>query len=156
MVIESGDTVTLQYIGRLDDGTVFDTSRKSVADDAGLVEAQPNREFGPLTVEMGTGRLIEGLEEAIAGREEGESFTVTIPPEAAYGEWTEDQVREFEAAEFGGMVDVEDPEEGALLETQDGHLAEIVHLGDDVVRVDFNDQLAGETLEFDVEILEVR
>jgi len=53
MSITTGDAVTLEYTGRLDDGTVFDTSRRSVAEETGLAEAQPDREYAPLTVEVG-------------------------------------------------------------------------------------------------------
>jgi FKBP-type peptidyl-prolyl cis-trans isomerase 2 len=48
MTIATGDSVTLEYTGRLDDGTVFDTSRQSVAGRAGLAEAQPGREYAPV------------------------------------------------------------------------------------------------------------
>ena len=54
MSIDTGDSVTLEYTGRLDDETVFDTSRKSVAEETGLAEVQPDREYAPLTVEVGT------------------------------------------------------------------------------------------------------
>jgi len=63
MTIATGDSVTLEYTGRLDDETVFDTSRKSVAEETGLAEAQPDREYAPLTVEIGDEQIIEGMEE---------------------------------------------------------------------------------------------
>jgi FKBP-type peptidyl-prolyl cis-trans isomerase 2 len=155
MSIDTGDSVTIEYTGRLDDGSVFDTSRESVAEESGLATDQPDREYGPLTVEVGENRIIEGLEEALIGQESGAKPTVAIPPEKAYGPWSEDQVREYERGEFEEMVGDELPQEGAYLETQEGNLAEVVHVDESVVRVDFNHALAGETLEFDVEIVEV-
>jgi FKBP-type peptidyl-prolyl cis-trans isomerase 2 len=155
MSIATGDSVTIEYTGRLDDGSVFDTSRESVAEETGLAAQQPDREYGPLTVEIGEGRVIEGLEDALVGQEQGGTPTVAIPPEKAYGPWSEDQVREYDREEFEEMVGDELPEEGAYLETQDGTLAEVVHVDESVVRVDFNHALAGETLEFDVEIVDV-
>lgn len=155
MAITKGDTVTLEYTGRTADGTVFDTSRESVADEAGLADAQSDREFTPITVEVGAEQLIEGLEDALLGLEEGEAPTVEIPPAEAYGEWSEDEVREFETAEFEDMVGEQTPEEGAYLETREGGLAQIMHVDEDVVKVDFNHDLAGETLAFDVEIVSV-
>ncbi|MFB6147058.1 MAG: peptidylprolyl isomerase [Halobacteriaceae archaeon] len=155
MAIETGDSVTVEYTGRLDDGTVFDTSRESVAEETGLAEAQPDRGFEPFTVEVGAGEVIEGLEEALTEMEEGATETVTIPPEKAYGEWDDDQVREWDPEEFTEMIGGQAPEEGAYLETQQGELAEITHVGEDAVRVDFNHELAGETLEFEVEVVDV-
>lgn len=155
MAIATGDSVTIEYTGRLDDGTVFDTSREEVANETELADAQPDREYGPLTVEVGEGRIIEGLEDALIGLEQGATPTVAIPPEKGYGEWTEQRVQEYDPGEFRQMVSGEIPDEGARLERQDGGLAEVVHVSEEVVRVDFNPQLAGKTLEFDIEIVDV-
>ncbi len=155
MTIDTGDSVTLEYTGRLTDGTLFDTSREDVANEAGLADTQPEREYGPLTVEVGAERVIEGLEEALIGMEKGDEDTVTISPENGYGEWTDEHVREYGADEFQEMVGGETPEVGSYLETQDGNIAEITHADSETVRVDFNHQLAGETLEFDIEIVDV-
>lgn len=155
MTIAPDDEVTFEYTGRLEDGTVFDTSKESVAADAGLVEEQPERDYEPLTVEIGEERIIEGLEEALLGLDEGDAETVSVPPEKGYGEWSEEQVHEYDLEEFTEMVGGERPEEGAYIEVQQGGIAQIVHVDDEVVRVDFNHSLAGETLEFDVEVLSV-
>ncbi|WP_435125734.1 FKBP-type peptidyl-prolyl cis-trans isomerase [Halobaculum sp. D14] len=155
MTIATGDSVTLEYTGRLDDGTVFDTSRAEVAAEEGLAEAQPDREYSPLTVDVGAGQVIEGMEEGLVGLEAGETTTLTIPPEEGYGEWTEEHVQEFDTPELEEMLGGQRPEEGAYLEAQNGQQGEITHVDDETVRVDFNPELAGETLEFDVEIVDV-
>lgn len=155
MTIVTGDTVTVEYTGRRDDGTVFDTTRESVAEDAGLPAAQPNREFAPLTFEMGADQIVDGFENALVGLEEGASPTVRLPPEKGYGEWNEDRIREYEREEFEQMVGGQTPVEGVGLQTESGDVAEIVDVDDDIVRVDFNHQLAGETVEFDIEIVSV-
>ena len=154
MTIATGDTVTIQYTGRLDDGTVFDSSKEAVAEEAGLADAQPDREYEPLTVEVGAGQVIEGMEDGLIGLDEGESATLEIPPEEAYGEWTEEHVQEFDTDELNEMLG-QTPEEGAYLQAQNGQHGEITHVDDDLVKVDFNPDLAGETLEFDVEIVEI-
>ena len=154
MTIATGDTVTIEYTGRLDDGTVFDSSKETVAKEAGLAEAQPDREYEPLTVEVGAGQVIEGMEDGLLGLDEGESTTLEIPPEEAYGEWTEEHVQEFETDELNEMLG-QTPEEGAFLQAQNGQHGEITHVDDELVKVDFNPDLAGETLEFDVEIVEI-
>jgi len=156
MAISTGDSVTIEYTGRLDDGTVFDTSRHDVAQDVGIADEQPDREYGPLTVEVGDGRVIEGLDEALVGMETGDEETVTLPPEKAYGQPSEDRVIEYEAAEFRQALQGEEPAEGMHVQGQQGAIGEVVHVDGETVRVDFNHQLAGETLEFDVEVVDVR
>ena len=155
MTITTGDSVTLEYTGRLDDETVFDTSRESVAEEKGLAEAQPDREYAPLTVDVGAEQVIEGMEEGLIGMEAGESETLSIPPEKAYGERSEERVQEFETEELRGMLGGQTPEEGSFLEAQNGQQGEVVHVDEDVVRVDFNPRLAGETLTFEIEVIDV-
>ncbi|PSQ57863.1 peptidylprolyl isomerase [Halobacteriales archaeon SW_8_68_21] len=155
MTIATGDSVTLEYIGRLDDETVFDTSREEVAAETGLAEARPDREFTPLTVEVGAEEVIEGIEEGLVGLETGETANLTIPPEKAYGERSDENVQEFETEQLQEMLGGQLPEEGDQLEAQGGQLGDVTHVDEDVVRVDFNPELAGETLHFEVEILEV-
>ena len=155
MTIATGDSVTLEYTGRLDDETVFDTSREAVAEEAGLAEAQPDREYAPLTVDVGAEQVIEGMEEGLVGLEAGETTTLTIPPEKAYGERSEERIQEFETEELREMLGGQTPEEGAYLEAQNGQHGEVVHSGEEVVRVDFNPRLAGETLTFEIEIVGV-
>ncbi|MFW5905234.1 MAG: FKBP-type peptidyl-prolyl cis-trans isomerase [archaeon] len=155
MAIESGDTVSLEYVGRIPDGEIFDTSREDVATEAGIKAEQPDRDFSPLTVEIGSGQIIPGLEDAVLDMEEGETDTVTIPPEEAYGEPSEEQIIEHDREEFEEMLQGESPQEGMQVQAQQGQLGTIVDVGDDVVRIDFNHELAGETLEFEVEIVDV-
>ncbi|WP_241881479.1 peptidylprolyl isomerase [Halorubrum sp. Ib24] len=147
--------MTLEYTGRLDDETVFDTSRQSVAEETGLAEAQPDREYAPLTVEIGDEQVIEGMEEGLIGLEAGETDTLTIPPEKAYGEPTDENIQTFDTDELREMLGGQTPEEGSYLEAQNGRQGEVVHVDREVVRVDFNPRLAGETLTFDVEIVDV-
>jgi FKBP-type peptidyl-prolyl cis-trans isomerase 2 len=155
MTIATGDSVRLEYTGRLDDETVFDTSRESVAEEAGLAEAQPDREYAPLKVDVGAEQVIEGMEEGLIGLEAGETTTLSIPPEKAYGERSEENIQEFETEQLREMLGGQTPEEGAYLEAQNGQHGEVIHSGDEVVRVDFNPRLAGETLTFEIEVLDV-
>lgn len=155
MTIATGDSVTIEYTGRQEDGEIFDTSKVSVGAEAGLDKAQPDRKYEPLTFEVGAERVIRGLEEALIGLEEGATPTVTIPPEKGYGEWDEARVREHDADEFVEMLGGQMPEEGSHIETENGEVAEITYVSSDVVRLDFNHSLAGETLEFDIEIVAV-
>jgi len=154
MTITTGDAVAIEYTGRLDDGTVFDTTRAAVAEEEGLAEAQPDREYAPLTVDVGAGEVIAGMEDALVGLEAGAEETVEIPPEEAYGEWSEERVQEFETAELRDLLGGE-LEEGLYLEAQNGQRGEIVHVDEETVRVDFNPELAGERLTFELEVVDV-
>jgi FKBP-type peptidyl-prolyl cis-trans isomerase 2 len=154
MAISTGDSVTIAYTGRLDDGAVFDTTDESVAEEAGLLDEQPDREFEPLTVEVGAGNLIEGMEQGLLGMEAGDSETITVPPEEAYGEADGDSVREFDPEGFEGMVGQE-PAEGLQVRAQGGAVGTVVEVTDEAVRVDFEHPLAGETLTFEIDVLSV-
>jgi FKBP-type peptidyl-prolyl cis-trans isomerase 2 len=155
VTIAIGNSVTIEYTGRHEDGTVFDTSDETVADESGLKEAQPDREYEPLTFEVGAEQVIEGLDEVLVGLEEGDTPTVAIPPEKAYGEWTDERVQELDAETLVEKIGEESLTEGAYLQSESGHPGEVTDVGDEVVRVDFNPMLAGETVEFSVEVLTV-
>ncbi|WP_306060492.1 FKBP-type peptidyl-prolyl cis-trans isomerase [Natronococcus wangiae] len=155
MAITTGDTVTVEYTARLADGSVFDTTRERVADETGLAEQQPDREYGPLTVEVGTGELLDGVEEALVGMEENDEATIEVPPEKGYGKRSDDSIQEYDTAEFKQMIDVETLEEGMQFQTPDGDVGKISHAGPETVRLDLHHDLAGKTLKFDIEILDV-
>jgi FKBP-type peptidyl-prolyl cis-trans isomerase 2 len=155
VTISTGDSVTLEYTGQLDDETVFDTSRRSIAEETGLAEAQPDREYTPLTVDIGDEQVIKGMEEGLIGLEAGDTETLTIPPEKAYGEPSDENIQEFETEELREMLGGQTPEEGSYLEAQNGSQGEVTHVDEEVVRVDFNPRLAGETLTFEIEIIDV-
>ena len=103
MAVKNGDTVSVHYVGTLDDGTQFDTSRKGGE---------------PLVTTVGAGEVIKGFEEALIGMEKGEKKTIQLPAEEAYGERAEEAVTTvprnmFPAdtePELNGMVGVKLPD----------------------------------------------
>jgi FKBP-type peptidyl-prolyl cis-trans isomerase 2 len=155
MSIEAGDEVVIEYVGRADDGTVFDTSRTDVATESGLADAQPDREFTPLTVSVGAGEVIAGIEEALPGLAVGDSTSIEVPPEKGYGEWSEEHVQEYATDELAATLGGQRPEVGQYVETEQGAAAEITAVEDDISTVDFNPPLAGETLHFEIEVINV-
>jgi len=156
MSIETGDSVTIEYVGRFEDGSVFDTSRYEVADEHGLVEAQETEEddYGPLSFTVGEGDVIEGLDEALVGMEDGETDTVTIPPEKGYGEFNPEWVREYDPQTFEGMVG-NPPEVGMHVHAENGLHGDVTAVREDMVEVDFNHELADTTLVFEIEVFGV-
>lgn len=82
--VEKGDTVKVDYIGKLQDGTVFDTSLIQEAQNAGIYNEQ--RIYEPITVNVGDGSTIPGFENGLIGMKEGQTKEIAIPPAEAYGE----------------------------------------------------------------------
>lgn len=111
----------------------------------------------PLAYLHGHHNIIPGLEAQMEGKGAGDKFTVTVAPEDAYGEYLAEAVQEVPRANFQG---VENIEVGMQFQSQtdDGHvmLVTVKDVNDDVVVVDGNHPLAGVTLTFDVEVVDVR
>ena len=151
MKIETGDFVMFNYTGRFENGEVFDTSYEDVAKEKGIYFE--DREYGPLGVNIGAGEIIAGLDEALIGMEIGEKKTITIPPEKGYGMPNPELVVEVPTSQFS-EAGVE-PVEGMYVMTDSG-IAKIASIGRDSVKLDFNHPLAGKTLIFDVEIVDIQ
>ncbi len=95
--IKIGDNVSIDYTGSLMNGKVFDTSIKSIASENNL---SVNREFKPIQFTVGKGQIIKGFEDGIVGMKVGESKTLTIPPEKAYGPKEPQLIRSFPIIEI--------------------------------------------------------
>lgn len=148
--VEAGDTVHVDYVGRLEDGTVFDTSIEEVAVEAGIyVEG---REYSPLTFEAGAGGMIKGFDEGVIGMKVGEEKTLEIPPEEAYGEYDEANIQAIPLEELGLP---EPPVEGQKLMTMYGTRVTVLEVNDTHATIDFNHELAGKTLIFDVTLVSI-
>jgi FKBP-type peptidyl-prolyl cis-trans isomerase 2 len=146
--IEKGDTVSVNYVGRLEDGTIFDTSVKEAAMEVGIYNQM--REYKPLKFTVGAGQMIKGFDEGVIGMRAGEEKTLTIPPEEAYGEYREELARELpiDAVDFT-------PELGMRLATDTGLTGTITEVSEGNFVVDFNHELAGKTLIFLVRVVSV-
>lgn len=81
--VKASDTLTVDYVGRLLSGKVFDTSIEDVAKDAGVFNS--DRTYKPLVFAIGYGRLIPGFEIGLSKMEEGDKATVIIPSYYGYG-----------------------------------------------------------------------
>lgn len=147
---EAGDIVHVDYVGRLEDGTVFDTSVEEVAVEAGIYNEQ--REYKPLTFEAGAGQMIKGFDEGVVGMEVGEEKTLTIPPEEAYGEYDEANIQAIPLEDLGLP---EPPVEGQKLMTMYGTRVTVLEVNETHATIDFNHELAGKTLIFDVTLVSI-
>ncbi|MFQ6072455.1 MAG: peptidylprolyl isomerase, partial [Methanosarcinales archaeon] len=116
MIVKEGDIVEVNYIGILEDGTVFDTSYESVAKQ-GLIY-NPERDYKPIEFTAGAGKVIKGFDEGVIGMEKGEERTLTIPPEDGYGEHREELVNSVPISELN-KIGIE-PKVNMLLNTRHG------------------------------------
>ena len=147
--LQDGDFVRLSYTARtVEDGTLVDTTDPEVAEEEGV--DQEDREFEPRIVVLGAGHLFGPVEDDILGKEAGDTGTVTVTAEDAFGAYDEDEVRTVSAEKIpeddrypGAHVDVDG---------QHGHVETIIG---GRARVDFNHPLAGEAIEYDYEVVEV-
>lgn len=153
MPAEPGDTVRLDYVARLPEGSVFATSRADVAREADLV-ADADGDASPLSFVVGRGDVIEGVDEAVRGMTVGEERTVEVPPEKGYGAHDPDRVREYDPGTFEEMVGHE-PEVGDHVEAKNGLHGDVTAVSEASVQVDFNHELAGRTLQFDIRVLAI-
>jgi len=137
--IEAGDTISVHYTGRLEDGDVFDSSEGRA----------------PLVFTVGAGQIIKGFDDAVVDMVPGEKKRVTVSPEEGYGERREDHVVDFPKANIPQDMEIETGQVVQMTD-QSGRpipvvVTEILH---DVVKLDVNHPLAGKTLVFDIEIVE--
>lgn len=137
---KNGDTVKVHYTGKLKDGEVFDTSEGNE----------------PLEFTIGEGQIIPGFEEAVLGMSPGDSKTVEIAADKAYGERIDDLVVQIDRKEMppdleceaGQKLRVGSPEGPVAVVT-------VLEVTEAVVTVDANHPLAGHDLTFDIELVEI-
>ncbi len=151
--VSSGDHVTVAYVGRFEDGSAFAASDPAVVAESGLVP-DDEAERTPLTFTVGAEEVIDGLDRAVVGMTAGEEATVTVPPEDAYGEYDPNRVQEYDVETFEAMVG-RSPEVGLHVEAQNDLHGDVTAVADGVARVDFNHELAGRTLVFDLHVLTI-
>ncbi|PLX92142.1 MAG: peptidylprolyl isomerase [Desulfuromonas sp.] len=132
--------VKVHYTGTLADGTVFDSSR----------------EHAPLEFALGANQVIKGFEEAVSGMTVGETKTVTLPADEAYGPHHAQLVHEISASQFAEGVT---PTVGMQIQSQGAEgepplIAMITEVTEDKVTIDANHPLAGKDLTFELELME--
>lgn len=141
MPIKNGDKVKVEYEGKLDDGTIFDSSKNH--DKA-------------LEFEVGAGQVIKGFDDAMVGMEKDEEKDVKIQPTEAYGDHNADMIKKVprdqlpkeQELKTGMML-------GATMPNGAQIPAKIVEVTDETVMIDLNHPLAGKTLNFKLKVLEI-
>ena len=138
---QDGNTVKVHYTGTLEDGSVFDTS--------------VGKE--PLEFTLGEGRVITGFENAVRGMKVGQSKTVSIPVDEAYGQHRDDLVLVVERSQ---LPEDREPEVGQQLYMQQPNGSTItviiIELSETTATLDANHPLAGKDLTFEIELVEIK
>ena len=135
---KQGDTVNVHYTGKLGDGTVFDTSRSR----------------HPLQFTIGKGQVIAGFEQAVAGMNPGESKTVTIPVDQAYGQRREDMLVTMERSKLPADLDPKVGQRLELTQMDDQNiLVTVTAVTDQTMTLDANHPLSGKVLVFEIELI---
>jgi FKBP-type peptidyl-prolyl cis-trans isomerase 2 len=149
MAAANGDTVSVNYIGKLTNGTLFDTSVKEEAQKAGL----PLRPaYSPLSFKVGAGQMIPGFDAAVVGMKIGEEKTVSLSPDSAYGQKSDEAIISVPLDRIGNSSGIK---VGALLYAQSGATGKVIEIKNGTARVDFNHELAGETLVFTIRMVNI-
>lgn len=138
--VKMGDTVRVHYTGKLEDGTVFDSS--------------VDRE--PIEFTLGESQVIPGFEQAVLGMDLGETKSSTIPAEEAYGPYLPERLLAVSRAQFPPHIQ---PHVGQRLQVNQGDQSTmsvtVAEVSDDQVILDANHPLAGRDLTFDIQLMEI-
>jgi len=136
---KKGDTVQVEYVGKLEDGTVFDSSE---------------HHGKPLEFTIGNGQVIEAFENAFIGMNTGDEKEIKIPPNEAYGEYDPNLVKALPKDCFPPDQDIQ-PGMMFSMNLQNGHkiLVRITKVEESTITVDLNPPLAGKTLVFNIKLV---
>jgi len=135
-----GDTVRVHYTGKLEDGTVFDSSL----------------DRDPVEFTLGAGQVIPGFEQAVVGMSPGESKTVEVPAEQAYGPYREELVQEIDRELVPEELKLEVGQQLVLrLSPGRSIRVTVTKLTESKVTLDANHPLAGKDLTFDLQLVEI-
>ena len=138
--VKNGHFVKVDYTGTLENGDVFDSSHNT----------------HPIEVEVGAGKVIKGFEDALVGMAEKEKKTFTLSPEEAYGPRNESMEQSFMRSELPQGFDPKVGQVLALQNPKGGQFpAKVTHADNEKITLDLNHPLAGKTLTFEVEVVEI-
>jgi FKBP-type peptidyl-prolyl cis-trans isomerase SlpA len=137
--VETTSKVKVHYTGKLEDGTIFDTS---------IAEGRE-----PLDVELGLGQLIKGFEAGLIGMSEGEKKTIEISVEDAYGEPKPEFINEIPKTNVPEGIQVGESLQG--MGPQGPVNVQVIAVNEETVTLDANHPLAGKNLIFELEVIEI-
>lgn len=135
---KQGDMVKVHYTGKLDDGTIFDSSI----------------DRDPLEFVLGEGQLIAGFEQAVLGMTPGESKTEKIPAEEAYGPHRQEMVVEVERQQLPDNIPLDVGQQLQIQQAPNQIIPVVITaISESKVTLDANPPLAGKDLIFEIELV---
>lgn len=160
---KKGDKVKINYTGRLEDGTVFDSTLEEECghdecetDDCSDDECGCGCESGPMELTIGGGELFPQIDDALIGMAPGEKKTIVIPAADAFGTFDQEKVFTVPRSDLPEDLKPEVGDELVLGNEDDEELGvAVVEVSAESVTFDANHPLAGEDLSFEVELLEI-
>ncbi len=135
-----GDKVKVHYKGFFDDGMVFDSSNGQ----------------DPLAVHLGEGELISGFESGIPGMEKGEKKTIRIAPDEGYGQHMKELVQTIDRKYLSQEIEPQIGMQLQIGEHEEMTVVTITKVTDDAVTLDANHPMAGKTLNFEIELVDIQ
>lgn len=151
MPVKNGDFIKLEYTGKITEtGDIFDTTVEELAEENGI--HSDKKTYGPISIIVGGGHVLKGMETALEGMEAGEEKTIQLTPEEAFGERDPGMIQLVPMSEFKkqGIK----PQVGMAI-TSEGNTGIIRSVSGGRVRLDFNHELAGKNLEYQVKVVEI-
>ena len=139
-MVKSGDTIKVHYKGTLNDGTLFDSSE--------------GRE--PLEFEVGSGMVIKGFDDGVMGMKVGDKKSVNIPAKEAYGDPNPEMIFDFEKAQIPNDIPLEVGGTLNMHNVQQTVPVKIVEVAETTIKLDANHPLAGQDLNFDLELVNIQ
>ncbi len=148
--VKKGDYLLIDYTVKFEDGTVFDTTLKEKAVEAGIYDEEKG--YRPLFFRADAAQVIKGIDKGVLGMKEGEEKTLIIPPEEAYGEYKDYLVQKIPLARL--EIDTP-PEPGKKIITPGGREVKVLNSTETSATLDFNDECAGRTLILEIKLVSI-
>jgi len=148
--VKKGDYLLIDYIAKLEDGIVYDTTSKEKAIEAGIYDKE--KKYSPLFFRVDTGQVIKGIDKGVLGMKEKEEKVLKIPPEDAYGEYKEYLVQNIPLLRLELEVP---PEVGKKIITPRGREVKVLKSTETSATLDFNSELAGKTLILEIKVVSI-
>jgi FKBP-type peptidyl-prolyl cis-trans isomerase 2 len=149
--VKKGDFLRLEYTGRVQEtDEVFDTTIEKVAEEEGI--QLENKIYGPIPIIVGAGHVLKGIEDSLIDMDEGDKKEIEIPPSEGFGERDPKLIQLIPMSEFRKQSIK--PQVGMSI-TSEGSTGKIRSISGGRVRVDFNHELAGKTLQYQIKVQKI-
>ena len=149
--MKKGDFLRLEYTGRVQEtDEVFDTTIEKVAEEEGI--QLENKIYGPIPIIVGAGHVLKGIEDSLIDMDEGDKKEIEIPPSEGFGERDPKLIQLIPMSEFRKQSIK--PQVGMSI-TSEGSTGKIRSISGGRVRVDFNHELAGKTLQYQIKVQKI-